>query len=358
MKIIFVFVMISSIFMLSGFSAEVTNGFTKGMLEERNNVYKISDTKVLIKSNNQLKLVDLVQGEIIKDLKIKQIILDVHSVFKPNKIIVLTQTGLNKIQKHVFNENGVEISSFEYALTVPKDVKVKWVAPNNAVNERLIVQQGNLFTLYQESSKIPLVKFDAKLMDPNYEYVNVDDWEYENYPYLVIKYSGQRIMAEDYFVRIINLYTKKISTINNFDTDYDFMIKDQNKLLISTYWDYSQVYPANAPHPISTDKQTFFSLYKLNSGEKVVDYSSLFNEVLNQTSGWDTQVVEDYVFVQDLGNNLWSLYQSNGTEIALKQTGLNSGSKFLGYNAANHMGYFLGIEEGFVLPKIISLQIK
>lgn len=344
--------------MLSGFSSEVSNVFTKGMLEERNNVYKVSDTKVLIKSNNELKLVDLTQGKIIKDLKVNQNILDVHPVFKPNKIIVLTQTKLNKIQKHVFNENGVETSSFEYALTVPKDVKVKWVAPNNGVNERLIVQQRNLFTLYQASSKTPLVKFDDKFVDPNYEYVNVDDWDYENYPYLVIKYSGQRIMAEDYFVRIVNLYTKKINTINNFNTDYDFMINDQNKLVISTYWDYPQVYPANAPHPVPTDKQTFLSLYKLNSGEKVVDYSSLFNEVANQTSGWDTQVVEDCVFVQDLENNLWSLYQSNGTEIVLNQTGLNSRSKFLGYNAINHIGYFLGIEGGSTLPKIISLQIK
>jgi hypothetical protein len=356
---ILAFALIVSIFIIpGGMSAADSNGLSKGMLEGKNNVYKLNDNLILIKLYNELSLIDLTKGKAIKKIKIDENILDIHVMTNPNKIIILAQTSSKKIQKRVFNDTGVELSKLEYPLNISNETKVKYVSPANGINERLMIQEGHNFALYQTPWKKPVVVFDAKIKDLVHEYINVNDWDYRSYPYLAIKYAGERIMATDYYVRIVNLYTKKTTDLNTMNTDFDMKINAQNSLELSTSYNYEELVPPNAPHPNPTEEQKFHILFSLAAGKETQVNKLLFKQRYDHISGWETEVVGGTVFVQDLETNLWSLYQSNGSAIASNQSGLGLGSKFLNYNSQSHTAYFLVVDKGTLLPVIKSLQIS
>ncbi|OBZ08325.1 hypothetical protein A8L34_23690 [Bacillus sp. FJAT-27264] len=355
--ILFITILVAA-FIHPEYSYSATTGLSTEMFKNTNNIYRLDDANVLIKTNNELNWVDVTKGSVIKKVNSIRPILDVKLISSPQKIIVLTQTATNKVQKQVFNEQGVEISKSQYPITVTKDVKVKWAAPYNGMSERLMIQKGNQFSLYQSPWKQPLSVYDAQIKNSVYEYVNVTDWDYQNHPYLVIQYSGERTMATDFFVKIVDLNTKKSTELNNIGLNNNLRINDQHKLELWNSYTYSDIMPANATHPDPTQEQSFYSVFSLESGKALFQNKALFNQVFNKTSGWETQNVGGFVFVQDLENNLWSLYQPSGTLITSKQTGLDSGSKFLTYNTLNRTAYFLVTKEGAATPSVKGIQIK
>lgn len=345
--------MLASLLLLPGLSSAAPKAFSKGIFEEESNIYRVNDQKVVAQVGNEVELIDLVQGKLVKTLSTDQKVLDISILNQPTKIIILTSTRTHKIQKHIFNDQGVELSQVQYPLTLPKDAQVKWSAPANKVNERLMVRQGNHFSLYESTGKAPILKFDAAVDKRIYEYMNIVDWDFENSPYLVIKYSGERTMAIDYMVKIFNLNNKQAIDVGNLELDTHLKINQQNRLELWNSYTYSDITPPNAVQPDPLKEQTFHALYSLETGKPLLSNQSKFDQVTGQPSGWETQVVGQYVFVQDLSTRAWSLYQSNGTLLADQKSGLEAEAKFLNYNSTNQTAYFL-VSDG----KSSALRLK
>ncbi|ASA24747.1 hypothetical protein [Paenibacillus donghaensis] len=341
----------------SSFAAPVS--FTKDILNDQNTVYPISATQVLIKTKNKLELVDVQTNTLVKLVSVNQKILDVQILSNPNKIIIITQTDAGKIQKGVFSVQGIQTNEFQYRMNFPKDVEARWSPPSGKVNERLMVRQGNRFNLYSTTKTQPLLTYNAPVDKGIYEYVSLADWDYSKYPYLVTKYVSDGIMASDYEVRVLNLFTKKITVIDRLPIDTGFKVSGNDKLELWNSYIYQDVQPANAPHPDPTKPQAFYSVHSLASGAEISNYSSVFKQSFGQTSGWKTQIAGKYVCVQDLSTGLWNLYENNGSTVAMAQAGLGKGTwKFLGYNISERVCYFIVMEEGDPAPIIKSIKIK
>jgi hypothetical protein len=337
-------VIIFSLLMLPSLSIKAsTTSIPMKVLEGQNNVYTINASTVLIKSSDEtLELMDITQNKMIKELNIQQKIMDIQLMKNPNKMVVITQTPTNKIQKHVYTYSGNELSKFQYTFNLPTAVKVKWAAPYNGINERIMVESGSMFYLYQADKNKPIAQFDSTIKKDSYEYVNVVDWDFKSYPYLTIKYAGQRTMASDYFIRMINLYTKKATEITHLEVNGSMRINDQKKLELWSSYTYDEVVAPNAGLPDPSQEHSFHSLYSLDTGKVISENKALFQQTAGEPSGWQTQTVGDYVFVQDLSSKVWGIYNSNGGQVAMKQSGLDTTiAKFLTYNTSNQMCYFL-----------------
>ncbi|MDR0269995.1 hypothetical protein [Paenibacillus sp.] len=320
---------------------------------------QINANKSVIEGNAKAQLLHISQGKLSKVLSPNQKVLDVHVMNNPAKVVILTAGSHNLIEKHVYNEDGVEISKFGYKITVPDHGKVEWIAPAKGVNERVMVQEGDLFTLYTSSGN-PVLKYNAQQKDSTYEYVNIVDWDFSTYPYIAIKYFGQRTMAEDYFIRIVNLYSKTSITVPGLNINKQLRIDKQGQLNIWNSYTYEEVTPANVAHPDPTQMQTFHALYSMDTGKAVTEHQLLFKQAPVQTaSGWNTQVVGDTVFVQDLSTGLWSLYPTGKSDaIASEQTGLENNPTFVGYNPQSNAAYFLETVNSSIAPTIKKVYLK
>lgn len=322
-------------------------------------VLQINANKSVIEGNAKAQLLDISQGKLTKALSSNQKVLDTHVMNNPTKVVILTAGSHNRIEKHVYNEDGVEISKFEYKITVPDQGKVEWVAPAKGVNERVMVQKGDQFTLYTTSGN-PVVKYNAQLKDSTYEHVNIVDWDFSAYPYIAIKYAGQRTMAEDYFIRIVNMYSKTSIKVPGLNIDKQLRIDKQGQLNIWNSYTYDEVTPANVAHPDPAEKQTFHALYSMSTGKAVTEHQLLFKQAPGQeASGWNTQVVGETVFVQDLSTGLWSLYPTGKSDaIASEQTGLGKNPTFVGYSPQSKAAYFLETGNSSTAPTIKKITIK
>nr|WP_145163755.1 hypothetical protein [Paenibacillus terrae] len=327
--------------------------------ESRTSVLQINASKSVIEGNAKAQLLDISQGKLTKALSPNQKILDTHVMSNPTKMVILTTGSHNRIEKHVYNVDGVEISKSDYKITVPDQGKVKWVAPAKGVNERVMVQNGDQFTLYTTSGN-PIVKYNTQLEDSTYEHVNIVDWDFSAYPYIAIKYAGQRTMAEDYFVRIVNMFSKASSKVPGLNIDKQLRIDKQGQLNIWNSYTYDEITPANVAHPDPTQKQTFHALYSMSTGKALTEHQLLFKPTPGQeASGWITQVVGDTVFVQDLSTGLWSLYPTRKSDaIASEQTGLEKNPTFVGYNSQSKSAYFLETINGSTAPNIKKIILK
>lgn len=327
--------------------------------ESSTSVLQINASKSVIEGNAKAQLLDISQGKLTKALSPNQKILDTHVMSNPTKMVILTTGSYNRIEKHVYNVDGVEISKSNYKITVPDQGKVKWVAPAKGVNERVMVQSGDQFTLYTTSGN-PVVKYNAQLKDSAYEHVNIVDWDFSAYPYIAIKYAGQRTMAEDYFIRVVNMYSKTSIEVPGLNIDKQLRIDNQGQLNIWDSYTYDEVTPVNAAHPDPTQKQTFHALYSMITGKALTEHQLLLKQTPGQeASGWITQVVGDTVFVQDLSTGLWSLYPTGKSDaIASEQTGLEKNPTFVGYNPQSKSAYFLETINGSTAPNIKKIVLK
>lgn len=243
-----------------------------------------------------------------------------------------------KISKTVISYNGNVLTKTEIPLNHTGD-KIKWVAPTEKVNERIMVQSGNSFNLYQYPWKRPSVSYNAIIVDKSYESVSVQDWDFEGYPNLAIEYVAQGIMSEDFFVKTANLYTKKEFFFKNFNTDIHLKYSGDNLALFTSY-PYQPV-PANANRPIAANSQQFFQLINNLSGIKSTTLEGVFKEE-GDISGWQTEFINNQIFIGDLAEHTWSLYSQNGDLISKNQVWpKNSTTKFLNYSSNSQTAYFL-----------------
>ncbi|WP_310550111.1 hypothetical protein [Paenibacillus glufosinatiresistens] len=313
-------------------------------------VYPVDNRSVLVRVDNRidaakdrLVLVDLQDGTLIKDLSSNQDILDVHTLSHPNKLIVISRSSSGKIIKLVYNDQGTQLRSFQYPISVDSSAEAKWAAPYGKVNERLMIRTGSKFSLYEPASKSALAIWNASLDDNSgYEFLQIDDWDFAAYPYLAIKYYLQGIMSDSYEVQTVNLYSRSAAVLNRPSYNTRLQIVDRNKLELWSSYTYSDTPSGNSPVPKPAERQAFHSLYLLNSGQFLRQDTHLFNQTPGRTSGWKTQLSGAYVCVQDLGTGGWSLYnRTSGVPIALNQSGLPSPWLFLSYDPDARAAYFL-----------------
>lgn len=340
-------------------SLAATDGLPAALLERNSPVYQLDRTTSVAVTSEGVYLINLNQNGASKKLGQQQT-LDVHVLNNPAKVVVLTAGPTNQLEKHVYNADGLELSITKFPLKAPAQGKVKWVAPAAAAKERIMVQEGNQFTLYSNAGK-PIAKYTAQAEDLKDMYmgVGVVDWDFTAYPNLAIKYSGERIMAWDYFVRIVNLYSKTVTSIPRLEIDQQLQINSQGQLNVWSSYSFEGITPPSAVQPDQVAAQSFHALYSLSNGKPLVDHQREFEQLSGETpGGWNTQVVGSTVFVQDLATEQWSLYPvSSPAAIARDLTGVAKGSKFLGFDSSSGTAFFMTAAEGSA-PTFNKVKVK
>ncbi|SEO74868.1 hypothetical protein SAMN04487895_11143 [Paenibacillus sophorae] len=319
---------------------------------------RIETTDILSAGDHAAVLVDRTAGKVLlADLQGNKFtslsddaspVLDVEVAKQPEKIVLLKKTNRNTISKTVFSYQGAVLSKSVIPLSLKDGDKIKWVAPAGKANERIMVQRLDAFNLYQYPWKKPSVSYDAKVVDNNWEYVSVLDWDFKGYPYLAIKYMATGIMNQVYFAKTVNLYTKKETLFKDFNTDFNIEISEKNALLFSSnvYDSVYQPFPPNVLRPKSTEIQPYYQIINVDKGIKSKVLEGIFADK-GDHSGWQTELINNQLFVGDLAKHTWSLYSANGAAIVTNQAWPgNSDSKFAGYSAALRTSYFLEYRSG------------
>ncbi|AHV95497.1 hypothetical protein PSAB_02805 [Paenibacillus sabinae T27] len=318
----------------------------------------LGSTDILSAGDHAAVLVDRTAGKVLlADLQANKFtslsddaspVLDVEVVKQPEKIVLLKKTNRNTISKTVFSYKGAILSKTTIPLNLKDGDKIKWVAPAGKANERIMLQRLNDFNLYQYPWKKPSVSYDAKVVDNGWESVSVLDWDFQGYPYLAIKYMASGIMNQVYFAKAVNLYTKKEALFKDFNTNFNLEIGGGNALLFTSnvYESVYQPFPPNVLRPKSTEIQPYYQIINADKGIKSKVLEGVFADK-GDHSGWQTELINNQLFVGDLAEHTWSLYSANGSEIVTNQAWPgNSESKFAGYNAAAGIGYFLEYHSG------------
>ncbi|WP_313638073.1 hypothetical protein [Paenibacillus sp.] len=313
-------------------------------LDSTDALYVNADLVAIIDHNtNKADVVNVTTNKVVNLSNDAHTILDLNVMKNPQKIVLLKKSNGNAITKTVFTYAGEQISKTEIPLKGVAD-KIKWVAPTGKVNERIMVQFGDSFNLYQDPWNKPSVSFNAKFNDTGYESVNVQDWDFVGYPYLAIKYQAQGIMNDDFFVRTINLFHKNEKLIKDFNTDIELKYNGTNLALFTSY--IYQAVPGNANRPVSNDSLNVFRLMNVASGSEMAPIKQAFKEEGN-LSGWKTDYINSQVFVGDVLEHTWSLFSQEGTQILKDQKWPENGnSKFLNYNPTTKTSYFLNYSAG------------
>lgn len=272
-----------------------------------------------------------------------QKVLDAQMLSNPTKLVLLTASESGAIEKQIYDSDGKILRTTKYPVKLPEQGEARWVAPTGKSSERLMIRSENRFTLYDAAGH-SVLRYDATIR-PNarYEYVSVDDWDFSAYPYLAVEYQGGRIMASDFFVRVINLYDKSVRELPSLEIDKQLQFDERNRLQVWTSFAYDGIRPANATSPDPAQQQSFHTVYNPASGKVSVDHALLFDlqEGL-QPSGWETQTAGDYVFVRDRTAGSWNLYAADVSKpIASAQAGLDANTRFVRYDPASRIAYFL-----------------
>ncbi|OWA33960.1 hypothetical protein B9G55_16610 [Saccharibacillus sp. O16] len=257
--------------------------------------------------------------------------------------MLLTASESGQLQKQVYDAQGKAMSHTPFQVKLPKNGEARWVAPTLKASERVMIQSDNQFTLYDAKGH-SILRYDAAARsDGNYEHIRVDDWDFSAYPYLAIEYEGQRTMASDFFIQLVNLYDKSVKPLPGLAIDKQVKIDAQNRLQAWSSFLYEGIGPANAISPDLAEKQSFHAAYSLSSGKPLVDHKQLFEQPKGmEPSGWETQIAGSYVFVRDLKAGSWSLYPATASApITSAHTGLEADAKFIGYHPASKIAYFL-----------------
>lgn len=322
---------------------------------DQTDVLYVSEDEVTLVDhvNNKADIVNLKTNTTINISDDSNTILDLKVMKNPQKIVLLKKGNGTKISKVVFSFNGDLISKTEIALKNAGD-KIKWVAPTGKINERIMVQSNNSFSLYQYPWIRPSVSYNAKIVDKGYESVSVMDWEFEGYPNLAIKYHAQGVMSDDYFVKMVNLYTKNETSLKDFNSDFSIKTSGNYLLALSSYT--YQAVPGNVIRPSANDYQKVFRLINKSTGKETSSIKEVFKED-GDISGWKTESINGQVFVGDLLEHTWSLFSKDGSLIVKKQDWpKNGGAKFLYYNIKSQTAYFLDYSSGDI--SIIASAIK
>jgi hypothetical protein len=258
------FALVIFIFLFST-STVFAESFSEGVLQLENKIFSFSNGKALIldedEQNNQiLKFVDVSLNKLLWFKKSGKVF-DVHLMTNPNKIVVIFEEN-NFIKKIVYDFNGniINFDSYNSKFPLPinkENFKLKWLAPYDKVKERILIQNNNEFKVYQNPWRNPVIYFNAKISpSTEYEYISVVDWEFDRYPYLAIKYRGDAIFRNDYFLKVVNLYNKT-EYIKEFNTNFDLIIQHQN-LFLNTQHNLGP-HPPHVSYPDLATEQPFLN---------------------------------------------------------------------------------------------------
>ncbi|MNM06186.1 hypothetical protein D3C81_161960 [compost metagenome] len=323
-------------------------------------IYTVSGNAALLVDHaaDTVMLAELQTGRFTKIPVSAASVLDVKVLRQPDKIILLHKSDINQLTKTVLSYQGQVLSRNGIPLKLAEGDHVKWTAPAGKAKERIMVQNGNIFRLYQSPWRQPSVTYDAKLSDERFEYVSVLDWDFQGYPYLAVKYMAQGIMSEYYWVKTVNLYTKKETLFDDFITDVGVSLKGA-KAEVYTSNVYDSVYspvPANLVRPKPSDIQPYYQLIDIDRGTKANVLEGVF-AANDDGGGWKTVLANGRLFVGDLTQRSWSLYGEDGAVIVRNQSWPGEGAaRFAGYDPERKTAYFVEYAAG--KPSIVAISVK
>ncbi|MFC3745680.1 hypothetical protein [Paenibacillus sp. GCM10012306] len=249
---------------------------------------------------------------------------DLAVVTVSKKIVLLTEEN-KALKKLVLDYDGKVLSSdnFRYALKLPKNtdegfLTARWSAPSAGEPERIAIVNNGQFQLFQSPWLSSQVNYSLKLnLNDNYEDIRLLDVNYPGYPYVVMKYQGSGIGSTTYFLRIINLFSKQeyslpfgsAQRLGGHDIIYQLNGKN---LLVGT--SHEERLGATISNPEAL--QPVFYTYQLATGKLINSLTANF--VPDQdVYGWKTQLFGNTLFVQDLNNNSWRIYDITQAQAAL-----------------------------------------
>lgn len=341
-KMIFIFSVLTGLLLFSNYSYANSSNLTLPSLDQTD-VLALNETAVVLvdHDHNKADILNLKTNQITTLSADINPILDLKVLSNPQKIVLLKKVSNTTISKTVFSYNGNALTTTRIPVTSTNIAdKIKWVAPTGTVNERIMLQANNSFSLYQYPWINPSVSYNAEIVDRGYESVSVQDWDFEGYPNLAIEYRASGMMSDDYFVRTVNLYTKQTALFKDFNTDVQLKYNRGNLALYTSY--PYQAVPSNVNRPTAVDLQLFFRLINNVSGLRTTAVAGIFQEKAGIPSGWQTEFINSQVFSGDLLEHTWVLYSQSGDPILNKQVWPKEGrSKFLSYSTRSQTAYFL-----------------
>ncbi|WP_150265994.1 hypothetical protein [Paenibacillus tepidiphilus] len=318
-------------------------------------VYVNENTVVLVDLvNNRVELADLINRRFASLSKNNDRILDVSVLKSPQKIVLLQQQKDKKIRKTIFSYTASLIGESVIPLKIAESTTVKWAAPTGKVNERIMVQNSNNFSLYQYPWRKPVATYNATIKDNGYESISVQDWDFVGYPNLAIKYQAQGIMSNDHFVKTVNLYSKKETLLQNFNTDFQLKFTGSDLALFTSY--VYQAVPAHVNRPDAASAQQVYRRINMDTGKETASLTQIFTDQ-TEPAGWQTEYINDQIFVGNLGEQTWSLYSKEGRQLVAGQIWpKKNNSQFLGYRNSSMTAYFLDNSTGQATIIVVPVQ--
>ncbi|PZD95854.1 hypothetical protein DNH61_10410 [Paenibacillus sambharensis] len=262
-------------------------------------------------------------------------------VLNPDKFIILSRSG-NSLEKRVLNQHGETIGSSSYPIRLSEQTSaVRWLMPYNQVPERIMTLEDKVFKVYQAPWDKPVIQsdFTSYLKDPG-EYIS--EISYSKYPYVALKVSLDEIGASTHNkLVIVNLYKKSAVTIDHFDTS--FSIKTTNTTTIVHTSHDNGPHAANVDWPDLSKPQAVLQVYSSATGRLIHDVKQQFTD--HDGGGWETSLSGDVMLLKNKDTSVWSLYRTNGMEIAKAVPAPYAASYELAGYQANAQSVFLLVQK-------------
>ncbi|WP_019909693.1 hypothetical protein [Paenibacillus sp. HW567] len=289
-------------------------------------------------------------------------ILDVKTLSYPDKIIVLTRSKERKILKYSFSTDGKLLQKSFINIPLGEQGRAQWTPSTANTPEQVWVQRDKLFSVYKAPWLKAEASFDSTYKDTAYEYSNVIDWRASSSPYLVLEYDGAVIMGSQRYLTLVNMKDNSQHTLGIDQNPYLNLQITGSKLAVTTNWWYQDPFPANVEHPKSDKEQPLLSLIDLQTAASTVMLKGTFEEKFDTASGWESELFGSQMYIKNLLNHTWSLYDLTGRSVLSNQSApavaANSTAHFIGYDAAVQKAYFATFSSSQAQVSITSVPVK
>ncbi|OAB40008.1 hypothetical protein PMSD_02855 [Paenibacillus macquariensis subsp. defensor] len=294
-------------------SVSTTQTYPSGM--QNSSITNLNETKALIvnKLNGEVHAVDLVT---LQDSWSKKfpVIYDMKILTSPLQIVVITKEK-NKLSKITLDENGKVIAQQTYTsqgiqkLVEEYQVQISWSAPVGKIKEKLAINVNNNVSFFEYPWKSPRSSISIvpkNTEDSLYEGIRTDEIQL-NWPFLVVKYTGDSLMQAQEIYHVYNLSNKHSFEVKmDYNTNSNFSL-DNGILVLST----SSI--SGFPMGINaTTDYTIYARYNLATGKPTYQMKRQFKDSLD---GWRTSYHNQQLYVADSSENTYELFDKVGSLI-------------------------------------------
>lgn len=323
------------------------------ILTKDTQIFSLSGHNKLIfnKFDNSLSVFNLTSN---KEAWTKQFskIYSINVLSFPEKIIVMAKGTDDKLQKIVMNKDGRVLSTqVIHSPAIANSIKtnrelISWNAPTGKNKERLTIYSNNTLFIYQSPWKNPTHKIKLSEVSSNkYEGTYINDIKL-NWPYAVIKYTGNSLMQSQDFFRVINVLSlKEYTIVTDWNVHSDSSVVGDQLVINSSF---------NVGNPMGVNlgqSHLIYSTYNMPTGKKTASVSQMFT---NTEMGWKSEVLENNVLVYIPEKERIEIYNASGRKLSEASLKIPSNSRGIDYSNGDLT--LLVSEEAGVVLKIIKVS--